>query len=168
MITNLLVCVVRDCVIGNMFTGPFSLNTPIYEELKCYIRKGDPDADQKSYYVCKYCQPMLLQNKMPNHSVLNGLETKPVPKELSRLGPFGKQLIQKVKPFQTVVRLGTYMGKIPKYNTLKVCKGTMFFLPLPLDNTKRVLEEALKSSKLPDPEVYIMVNGLPTKYKTVW
>ena len=154
-------------------TGPFSLNkdkynTPIYQALKDYIRKVDPNADHKLYYVCKYCQPLLLRDKMPNRCVLNGLKTDPIPKELANLSPFCKQLIQKVKPFQTVVRLGTYMGKVPKYNTLKACKGTMFFLPLPLDNTKRVVEEALKSSTLPDPEVFIIVNGKPTKNKVVW
>ena len=154
-------------------TGPFSLNkekydTPIYRALKVHIRKIDPDADCKVYYVCKYCQPLLLRDKMPNRCVLNGLETDPVPKELSNLSPFCKQMIQKVKPFQTVVRLGTYMRKVPKYNTLKACKGTMFFLPLPLDNTKRVLEEALASSTLPDPEVFIIVNGKPTKSKVIW
>ena len=154
-------------------TGPFSLNkdkynTPSYQALKDYIRKVDPNADHKLYYVCKYCQPLLLRDKMPNRCVLNGLKTDPIPKELANLSPFCKQLIQKVKPFQTVVRLGTYMGKVPKYNTLKACKGTMFFLPLPLDNTKCVVEEALKSSTLPDPEVFIIVNGKPTKNKVVW
>ena len=154
-------------------TGPFSLtkqryNTPVYQELKDYIRKRDPNADQKLYYVCRYCQCRLLKNEMPYRCVLNGLETEPIPKELSNLSPFGKQMIQKVKPFQTIIRLGTYMGKVPKYNTLKACKGTMFCLPLPLDNTKGLLDEAISSLNLPEPEVYIVVNGKPTKNKTIW
>ena len=81
--------------------------------MKYYITKSDPNADQKMYYVCHYCQPKLLMDQMPNRCVLNGLETEPVPKELSNLSPFGKQMIQKVKPFQTVVRLEMYMGNIP-------------------------------------------------------
>ena len=116
--------------------GPFSLNkdkynTPIYQTLKDYIRKVDPNADYKLYYICKYCQPLLLRDKMPNRCVLNGLKTDPIPKELANLSPFCKQLIQKVKPFQTVVRLGTYMGKVPKYNTLKPVKEPCFFFPCP-------------------------------------
>ena len=42
------------------------------------------------------------------------------------------QFVQKAKAYQTVVRLGTYTHKVPTYNSLKACKGTMFFLPLPL------------------------------------
>ena len=49
--------------------------------------------------------------------MLNGLETVPVPPELS----------QRAKCFQTVVRLGTYTGKVPMYNSL-ACKGAIILL----------------------------------------
>ena len=58
------------------------------------------------------------------------------------------------------------MGKVPTYNSLKACKSTMFFLPLPLNKTLDTLEEVKLSdpaNDLPDPELYVNVNGKPTK-----
>ena len=44
----------------------------------------------------------------------------------------------------------------------------MFFLPLPLSKTLETLNEVDQhSSVLPDPELYIIVNGRPTKSKVV-
>ena len=48
---------------------------------------------------------------------------------------------------------------VPSHNSLKACKGTMFFLPLPLDKTKDTLEEIQKNASLPDPELFIIVNS---------
>ena len=81
------------------------------------------------------------------------------------------QLIQRAKCYQTVVRLGMYTGNVPTYNSVKACKGTMFFLPLPLNNTLDTLEEVKHSdtaNDLPDPELYVIVNGKPTKARVVW
>ena len=82
------------------------------------------------------------------------------------------QLIQLAKCYQTVVRLGTYTGKVPIYNSLKACNGTIFFLPFPFNTTLDTLHQANFSGKgvsvLPDPELYIIVNGKPTKSKIVW
>ena len=85
------------------------------------------------------CQPILNE---PGRCVLNGLYTEPVPEELSSLNNLETQFIQRTKCFQTVVRLGMYTGKVPLYNSLKAVKGTMFFLPLPLQNTLGRLDEA--------------------------
>ena len=113
---------------------------------------------------------------MPSRCVLNGLYTIPVPDELAKLNTLETQLIQRAKCFQTVVRLGTYTGKIPIYNALKAAKGTMFFLPLDLHNTLERLDEAGFTSDstinelvgLPDPELYIIIDSRPTKDKIVW
>ena len=77
---------------------------------------------------------------------------------------------QLAKCYQTIVRLGTYTGKVPVYNSLKACKGTMFFLPLPLNKTLETIQETSESQNtaLPNPELYIIVNGRPTKRKVVW
>ena len=102
---------------------------------------------------------------MPARCVLNGLQTVPIPPELAVLDQLSRQLIQRAKCYQTVVRLGTYT-EVPTYNSLKACKGTMFFLPLPLNKT---LDDVKKHpSVLPDPELYIVVNGRPTKANIVW
>jgi len=73
----------------------------------------------------------------------------------------------------TVVRLGTYTGKIPIYNVLKAAKGTMLFLPLGLHNTWDEAGFASDSTidqlvRLPDPELYIIIDSRPTKDKIVW
>ena len=61
------------------------------------------------------------------------------------------------------------MGKVPNYNSLKAIKGAMFHLPLPLEKTMATLDEVeIDSSNLPKPELYIIVNGQPTKSNTVW
>ena len=104
--------------------------------------------------------------------MLNGLQQVPIPAELAKLDALSAQLIQLTKCYQTVVRLGTYTGKVPIYNSLKACNGTIFFLPLPLNKTLDTLHQANVSGKrvtaLPDPELYIIVNGKPTKSKIVW
>ena len=44
----------------------------------------------------------------------------------------------------------------------------MFFLPLPLNKTLETLDQVMHDDSLPDPELYIIVNGRPTKSKVVW
>ena len=80
-----------------------------------------------------------------------------------------------VKPYQTIIRLGMYTGKVPIYNATKGLKGTMFFLPLPLQNTIEAFDDLGMPNDLtedlqvlPDPELYILLDGQPTKDKVVW
>ena len=93
------------------------------------------------------------------------MQTVAVPTELVVLDQLSRQLIQIAKCYQT---LGTYTGKVPIYNSLKARKGTMFFLPLPLKKTLETLDQVEQSDDLPNPELYIIVNGKPTKSKVVW
>ena len=46
----------------------------------------------------------------------------------------------------------------------------MFFLPLSFNKTLETLDQVKQSgyTALPDPELYIIVNGRPTKSKVVW
>ena len=48
-----------------------------------------------------------MHDGMAPRCILNGLQTVPVLEELSKLDCLGKQLVQRVKAFQMVVRLGT-------------------------------------------------------------
>ena len=91
-----------------------------------------------------------------------------VPPELAKLDSLSRQFIQLAKCYQTVVRLGMYTANVPMYNSLKASKGSMFFLPLPLDKTMEALEKVKDTCLLPSPELYIIVNGKPTKGKVVW
>jgi len=141
--------------------------------LKRYLLEKDTNVAKKTLYVCNHCQET---NNMPGQCVLNGLHTEPIPEELANLNTLESQFIQHAKCFQTIVRLGTYTGKAPIYNSLKAVKGTIFFLPLPLQNTLDRLDEAGFKAEfssdntyvLPDPELYITVDSQPNKYKVVW
>ena len=138
----------------------------VWPELKKFLLKPDPKCSDKVLFMCNYCKSNLKSNKMPPRCVLNGLETIPIPEELKKLDDLSKQLIQRAKAFQTVVRLGTYTNKVPSYNSLKACKGNMFFLPLPLNKTLETLDQV--EGALADPELYIIVNNKPTKNNVVW
>ena len=162
------------------FSNLSKYQTAVWLTLKAHIQQN---SGTEQLYICKYCQPFLNKNTMPARCVLNGLFTEPVPDELKALDALSKQLIQRAKAFQTIVRLGTYSGKVPSYNALQACRGTMFFLPLPLNKTLETLSEihdmvTLPDPELfieihdmvtlPDPELFIILNGVPTKNKVVW
>ena len=145
------------------------LGKVVWPTLKSYILKQSPNSRDYILYMCKYCKSMIKSNRLPPRCVLNGLQTVPIPPELAALDPLSRQLIQCAKCYQTIVRLGTHTGKVPVYNSLKACKGTMFFLPLPLNKTLETLSEVdCSKSSLPNPELYIIVNGKPTKSQIIW
>ena len=146
------------------------LSSNVWPRLKEYILEQNPSAT--TLFMCNYCKSFIKKDKFLPRCVLNGLQTVPIPPELGKLDALSSQLIQRAKCYQTIVRLGTYTAKVPTYNSLKACKGTMFFLPLPLDKTLDTLDQVKHSSSgettLPDPELYIIVNGRPTNSKVVW
>ena len=165
--------------VTSMKNSANKFSSPMWQQLKQHILQQDKDAKIDSLFVCQYCRPCLNSNSMPSRCILNGLVTEPVPGELAHLDALSKQLIQRAKAFQTVVRLGSITAKVPIYNSLQACKGTMFFLPLPLKQTLETLQEvqkpdtsaphvATRQSKLPKPELYIIVNGKPKSGKVVW
>ena len=110
-------------------------DSDIGSELVDYILKHTPPGEDETLYMCSYCKPKIKADVLPPRCVLNGLETIPIPSELDKLDALSKQFIQLAKCFQTVVRLGTYTCKVPVYNSLKACKGSVFFLPLPFNKT---------------------------------
>ena len=134
-------CAINNCV--SKLCG-----TETVPALKAFIVEQNPDANKQVLYMCNYCQPLIKQDVLPPRCVLNGLQTVPVPPELAKLDCLSKQLIQRAKCYQTVVHLGTYTAKAPIYNSLKACKGTMFFLPLPFNKTLETLGQ-VKISAVP-------------------
>ena len=139
----------------------------VWKELEMFLTQYDPSFNSKALLICNHCKLQIRSNKMPARCVLNNLQCEPLPDELKNLDPLSSQLIQLAKCYQTVVRLGTYTAKVPTYNSLKASKGSMFFLPLPLDKTMSTLGNAqdFRPKSLPDPELYVIVNGQPTKKK---
>ena len=142
------------------------LDDTIWPRIKKYLLENNPNADSEIFYICNYCKPKVRAGKLPPQCVLNGLKTESIPVELTKLDSLSCQLIQKAKCYQTIVRLGTYTAKVPTYNSLKACSGAMFFLPLPMSKTLATLDEVKGS--LPNPELYVILNGQPTKDKVVW
>ena len=145
----------------------------MWENLKDHISKENPNAGKTTHYVCCYCRVQLDKDNMPSRYVLNGLMVEHVPPELESLDPLSKQMIQRAKAFQAVYRLGTYTVKFPSHTSVKACKGTMFFLPLPLDKTMDTVDEIEDMAKgklamLPNPELYIIVNSKSNSKKTIW
>lgn len=75
-----------------------------------------------------------------------------MPEVISSLNEFERQLIQRAKAFQVVVRMGTVSGrKQPNNSMLTKAIGSVFHLPLPLEQTLK---------KLPSPNEVIMANDL--------
>ena len=87
---------------------PDNLSEDMWPTLKQYILELNPAADDQTLYMCNYCKSSIRKNKLPPRCVLNGLETVPIPPELSKLDTLSSQLLQRAKCYQTVIRLGTY------------------------------------------------------------
>ena len=145
-------------------------SSDVWKLLKQHMSQKNSNTGSESHYVCQYCRPILCENRLPCRCILNVLMTEPMPKELQALDPLSKQLIHRGKAFQTILRLRTYTGKVPSHNSLKACKGTMFFLPLPLDKTLKTIDNVENDTtiELPNPELYIIVSGKPSKNKILW
>ena len=143
--------------------------------MKGHILQQDKSVSIATLYVCQYCRPVLNDKNLPSRCILNGLIAEPMPTELANLDASSRQLIRRAKAFQTIVRLGTCTAKRPLYSSLKACKGTMFFLSLPLKKTLAMLGDVKIANspmqkcsvgscvQLPQPELYIMINGVRSK-----
>jgi hypothetical protein len=143
------------------------LGSVVWPLLKNYITENGGQSSDV-LYMCNYCKNKIKNESLPPRCVLNGLYVCEVPDELSNLDALSVQLIQLAKAYQTVVRLGTYTGKVPSYSSLKASKGTMFFLPLPINKTIATLDQLEHQPSLPDPELYIILNCSPTKQNVLW
>lgn len=125
-----------------------NLGTAVWPLLKYCLLEQDASAADDMHFMCNYCKPLIKRDEMPARCVLNGLHVVEVPPEFSRLGSLSKQFIQLAKAYQMVVQLGSYTAKVTTYNSLKPCKGTMLFLPLPLGKTLHTLEEVGENTTL--------------------
>ena len=127
-------------------------NSGMWKQLQCHIAKRNQEEDFDSLWLFQHCRMKLNENQMPSQCVLNGLETDPISSELTALESLSKQLIQRAKFFKLLCILVHTLQEYQKYNSLKACKGTMFFLPLPLSKTLETLEEVKPSSQIASKE----------------
>ena len=86
-----------------------NLGSKVWPALKAFIVEHNSDANKQVLYMCNYCEPLIKQDILPACCILNGLQTVPVPTELAKLDCLSKQLIQRAKCYQTVVRLHGYI-----------------------------------------------------------
>ena len=101
----------RLCQIKNVSCIELSedvINVEVWLRLLAYVIYTNPEASSEQLYICNYCKPRIRSNELPCRCVLNGLQTVPVPSELTKLDALSAQLIQRAKCYQTIVRLGTY------------------------------------------------------------
>uniref|UniRef100_A0A1X7U342 Uncharacterized protein n=1 Tax=Amphimedon queenslandica TaxID=400682 RepID=A0A1X7U342_AMPQE len=104
-----------------------------WRQLESFFTYYYSNFSSKRLLMCKTFKPDIRSKKIVDRCVLNGLQSEPLPDKVKGLSAFSTQLIQLAKCFRTVVRLGTYTAKVPLYNSLKACKGTVFYLPLPVE-----------------------------------
>jgi len=105
---------------------------PICRDLMAYVeqRKINPQ------YICHYCEEKFRNGFMPAYCVLNNLFVNDVSEVISSLNTIEKILIQRVKAFQTVVKMGTVSNKkIPERSKIQKVKGRTFHLSLLLQQT---------------------------------
>ena len=108
-----------------IFPSLCAVAASVWLRLKSFVLQQDPNASEEVLYMCKYCKPLIKKNKLPPRCVLNGLQMEPIPPELADLDSLSRQLIQRAKCYQIVVRHGTCTAKVPIYNSLKVVKSLL-------------------------------------------
>ena len=152
-----------------------NLGSIVWPKLKAFILQNNETEETDTLFMCTFCKSRITNDTMPPRCVLNGLQSVTVPAELAKLDSLSLQLLQRAKFFQTVVRLGTYTGKVSTSNALRACRGVMFYLPLLLAKTLDTLDKVEDSNillplncSLPEPELYVIVNGKPTKAGVLW
>ena len=126
------------------------LGNVVWPRLKSFILERTPDVQGHILYMCNYCKHMIKGNRLPPRCVLNGLQTVPIPTELAVLDLLSRQLIQRAKCYQTIVRLDTYTGKVPIYidwlykdvNNESVDEATKHIIEVSNTATARMLEKA--------------------------
>jgi len=64
-----------------------------------------------SEYICDYCERKFRNGILPTYCVLNNLLIHDVPNIIASLNTFEKILVQRVKAFQTVVKMGIVITK---------------------------------------------------------
>ena len=116
------------------------LKAQVWDELKAHVLKYQPTVAGQVLYMCHYCKTRVRSGDMPARCVLNGLQTVPIPKELAKLDLLSRQLIQRAKCYQTIMRLGTYTGKVPTYKFPSGLQRHHVFPPFATKQDSRNLE----------------------------
>ena len=100
------------------------LGNSLWFRLKEYTLGQYPNTDEVGTLYSAIIRSLPLKTiSCPQGVCLMDSEQVPISDELAKLDALSAQLIQLAKCYQTVIRLGTYTGKVPIYNSLKHVMG---------------------------------------------
>ena len=133
-------------------------------ELKKYLDVGD--WDKHKIPICNTCYATLCKNKIPASALMNSMDTGEVPDIIKACNPFELNLLRRAKAYATIFKLGTSGGHLPYKYRANAMKGSVFYLPVPLEKTLETLKEDRLDSKSCNP--FIFVFGVPKKNREVW
>ena len=72
-----------------------SMKGSVWNTLMSFKLLSDPSSLQNIVlYICINCKSIIINDKVPESCVLNGLQCEPIPDELKNLDPLSLQLIQ--------------------------------------------------------------------------
>ena len=137
-----------------------NLGSAVWPRLKNFITQNYPAATDQELFMCKYCKALVKKDKLPPRCALNGLQTIPIPLELLTHYSFSEpSLIKQLLGLECI--LLKYLSIILLKHVKVPCSSSL---------ASETLDEVRDSSKvaLPNPELYVIVNGKPTKGKVVW
>ena len=105
--------------------------------------------------ICHTCSRNLKAGKLPRFAIANGLELRPVPKEIAILCDLEKQLIAQIIPFSKIVGLrgGAYQG----------VKGESVYVPIEPERVAKTVK--LLPRKLTDAELVPLKLKRRLRYK---
>lgn len=142
-----------------------SIASGIWNQLLVYYNSKNIVHSQT---ICHTCLKKIRINQMPSTCVLNDLYVSAIPPEISQLNEYEKILIQRAKAFQALISMKPIGKKlVPNRQMIKKVKGRTFHLPLPLEETLKTLPDP-EDPINKNPELYILVRGVPTKSKIIW
>ena len=139
-------------------------NNPLYNLLKEEI--GVKNWDKEKTTICKTCAQHLNANQMPHNSVLNNMAPGVCPPEITTLSPFELNFIRRVKAFQFIVKCQTVGSHIPYRNRVAKLKGSVFYLPMPIESALNQLNQDKIDYK--SNNSFILVHGIPKADKSMW
>jgi len=80
--------------------------SPFWKDLMAYVKEHNINAK----YICDYCKRKFHNGDLPTYCILNNLFTHDVSDVITSLKTF-KKFTQRVKAFQTVLKIGTVINK---------------------------------------------------------
>ena len=132
----------------------FAISSEVWLGLLAYVICTNREANSEQLYITFF----ISSNELPCRCVLNRLQTVPVPPELDKFDVLS--VPSAIKLLWGLWGLARTRVKYPVTIPSKPVRG--------LCSSYHYDQVESSMTALPDPELYIIVNGKPTKSKVVW